>query len=134
MVGMQMDEFLARWHVMIESGDSSALPDMLAEDVVFRSPFAFTPYRGRRAVAGLLQTVIQVFRDFRYHRQFVSRDSAALEFSASVGDLSLKGIDLIRLGEDGRIVDFEVMIRPANALLALGEEMGRRLAALGIKP
>lgn len=129
-----MDEFLARWHAMIESGDSRALPDMLAEDVEFRSPFAFTPYRGRRAVAGLLQTVIQVFRDFRYHRIFVAGDSAALEFSAYVGELSLKGVDLIRLDGDGRIVDFEVMIRPANALLALGEEMGRRLAALGVKP
>ena len=134
MVDTQMDDFLARWHAMIESGDSRALPDMLAEDVEFRSPFAFTPYQGRRAVAGLLQTVIQVFRDFHYHRQFVAGDSAALEFSAFIGGLSLKGIDLIRLDADGRIVDFEVMIRPANALLALGEEMGKRLAALGIKP
>ena len=78
--------------------------------------------------------MIQVFGEFRYHRQFVAGDSAALEFSAYIGDLSLKGIDLIRLGDDGRIVDFEVMIRPANALLALGEEMGKRLAAQGIKP
>ena len=134
MAETRMDDFLARWHAMIESGDSRALPEMLAEDVVFRSPFAFTPYRGRHAVAALLQTVIQVFGDFRYHRQFVAGDSAALEFSASVGDLSLKGIDLIRLDADGRIVEFEVMIRPANALLALGEEMGKRLAALGVKP
>lgn len=129
-----MDDFLARWHGMIESGDSRALPDMLAEAVEFRSPFAFTPYRGQRAVAGLLQTVIQVFGDFRYHREFVAGDSAALEFSATVGDLTLKGIDLIRLDAAGRIMDFEVMIRPANALLALGEEMGKRLATLGIKP
>lgn len=133
MAETRMDDFLARWHAMIESGDSRALPEMLAEDVVFRSPFAFTPYRGRRTVAALLQTVIQVFRDFRYHREFVAGDSAALEFSAFVGEFSLKGIDLIRLDADGRIVEFEVMIRPANALLALGEEMGRRLAALGIK-
>ncbi len=134
MAETRMDDFLARWHAMIESGDSRVLPEMLAEDVEFRSPFAFTPYRGRRAVAALLQTVIQVFGDFRYHRQFVAGDSAALEFSAFVGELSLKGIDLIRLDADGRIVDFEVMIRPANALLALGEEMGKRLAALGVKP
>ncbi|MCL4827016.1 MAG: nuclear transport factor 2 family protein [Caldilinea sp.] len=130
----RMDEFLVRWFAMIESGNGRALPDMLAEDVEFRSPFAFTPYRGRRAVAGLLQTVMQVLRDFRYHRQFVAGDSVALEFGAYIGDLSLKGIDLIRLDDDGRIVDFEVMIRPANALLALGEEMGKRLAAQNIKP
>ena len=129
-----IEQFLTRWHAMINARDLPALPELLAANVEFRSPFAFTPYRGRPAVAALLQTVIQVFRDFRYHRQFVAGDSVALEFSAFVGDLSLKGIDLIRLDEDGRIVDFEVMIRPANALMALGEEMGRRLAAQGIKP
>ena len=134
MADKHMDAFLARWHAMIESGDSRTLPEMLAEEVILYSPFAFTSYRGRRAVAALLQTVIQVFRDFCYHREFVAGDSAALEFSAFVGDLSLKGIDLIRLDADGRIVEFEVMIRPANALLALGEEMGKRLAVLGIKP
>ena len=52
-----------------------------------------------------------------------------LEFSAKVGDKSLKGIDMIRFDETGKIVDFEVMIRPFNALQALGAEMGARLAA-----
>ncbi|MBV6247452.1 UNVERIFIED_CONTAM: nuclear transport factor 2 family protein, partial [Pseudomonas aeruginosa] len=31
--------------------------------------------------------------------------------------------------DDGRIVDFEVMVRPMSGLQALGEEMGRRLAS-----
>ena len=35
----------------------------------------------------------------------------------------------IFLQSGGRIVDFEVMIRPASQLKALAEEMGRRLAA-----
>ncbi len=51
-----------------------------------------------------------------------------LEFSARVGERELKGIDMIRFDEAGRIVDFEVMIRPMSGLAALGEEMGRRLA------
>jgi hypothetical protein len=55
--------------------------------------------------------------------------SVVLEFSAAVGDKSLKGIDMIRFDEEGKIVDFEVMIRPFNALQALGAEMGARLAA-----
>ena len=41
----------------------------------------------------------------------------------------LKGIDQIRFDDEGLIVDFEVMIRPLNALQALGAEMGARLAA-----
>jgi hypothetical protein len=52
-----------------------------------------------------------------------------LEFEARIGELSMRGIDLIETNEQGKIVDFEVMIRPANALQVLGAEMGRRLAA-----
>jgi hypothetical protein len=50
-----------------------------------------------------------------------------LEFSARIGDKQLKGIDMIRFDEQGRIVDFEVMIRPFNSLQTLGDAMGRRL-------
>jgi len=53
-----------------------------------------------------------------------------LEFSAEVNGKQLKGIDLVRFDEQGRIVDFEVMVRPFNGLQALGEEMGQRLAAV----
>ncbi|MNP64697.1 hypothetical protein D3C76_1602140 [compost metagenome] len=52
-----------------------------------------------------------------------------LEFSARVGEKELKGIDMIRFNEQGRIVEFEVMVRPLSGLQALGEEMGRRLGA-----
>ena len=51
-----------------------------------------------------------------------------LEFSARVGDKQLKGIDLVRFDEDGKIVEFEVMVRPLSGLQALGAAMGARLA------
>jgi hypothetical protein len=76
-----------------------------------------------------LRTVITILENFTYHRQFVADDgrNVVLEFSANVGDKALKGIDMIRFDDDGRIVEFEVMIRPFNALQALGAEMGARL-------
>jgi len=76
--------------------------------------------------------VIGVFEDFEYQRELATDDglSAVLEFSARVGDKQLKGIDLIRFDADGRIVDFEVMIRPLSGLQALGDEMGRRVGPL----
>ncbi len=40
----------------------------------------------------------------------------------------LKGIDLVQFDADGKIVDFEVMVRPLSGLQALGEEMGKRVA------
>lgn len=51
-----------------------------------------------------------------------------LEFSARVGERQIKGIDLICFDEAGKIVEFEVMVRPMSGLQALGEEMARRLA------
>ena len=128
----EVEQMLMRWHELVSRRDMRELPGLLHPEVVFRSPFAHTPYTGAAKVAALLGTVIQVFEDFVYERQFVAQDSVALEFRARVGKLSLKGIDLIRCDAQGKIVEFEVMIRPANALLALGEEMGKRLAAQGV--
>ena len=121
---------LARWHDMIGQMDLAALPDLLHPDVVFRSPMAHSPYPGAPVVAAILGTVVQVFEDFTYHRQLASEDglNVVLEFSATVKGKQLKGIDLIRFDEQGRIVDFEVMVRPMSGLQVLGEEMGRRLA------
>ena len=121
---------LQRWHDMIEQMDVTPLPELLHPEAVFRSPMAHSPYPGAPVVATILGTVIQVFEDFTYHRQLASADglSVVLEFSANVKGKQLKGIDLIRFDEQGRIVDFEVMVRPMSGLQVLGEEMGRRLA------
>ena len=118
---------LDRWHGIVFNRDRAELQAMLAEDVIFRSPYAWRSYEGRQAAWLILSTVMEVFQDFTYHRELVDGDNWALEFSARVGDLSLKGIDLIRLDGAGRIVAFEVFIRPFNGLQALGAEMGRRL-------
>ena len=123
---------LAHWHAMIERQDLSELGAILHPQAVFRSPMAFKPYQSAQAVALLLRTVLTVFEDFAYHRQLMSEDgqNVVLEFSARVGDKSLKGIDLIQFDADGRITDFEVMVRPLNGLQALGAEMGARLGHL----
>ena len=123
---------LASWHRMIATGDLGALPSLLHAGATFRSPMALKPYASANAVNLILTTVFGVFEDFVYHRELASDDglNAVLEFSARVGDKQLKGIDLIRFDTDGKIVDFEVMIRPLNGLQALGEQMGQRIGPL----
>ena len=120
---------LATWHRMVAARDLKALPTLLHPDAVFRSPMAFPPYQSAQAVALILNTVLGVFENFTYDRELSSGDglSVVLEFSANVGDKQLKGIDLIRFDAQGKIIEFEVMIRPLNGLLALGQEMGKRL-------
>lgn len=121
---------LQRWHQFVAAKDLRPLPELLHPQAVFRSPMAHTPYPGAPAVNLILNTVLQVFQDFAYHRELASADglSVVLEFSAKVGERELKGIDMIRFDKAGKIVEFEVMVRPMSALQALGEEMGRRLA------
>ncbi|WP_439878986.1 nuclear transport factor 2 family protein [Pseudomonas prosekii] len=122
---------LSQWHTMIRTGDLQALPSLLAPDAVFRSPMAHTPYPGAAVVSMILNTVFGVFEDFAYHRELATADdlNVVLEFSASVSGKQLKGIDMIRFNEDGKIVEFEVMVRPLSGLQALGAEMGQRLGA-----
>jgi 2,4-dienoyl-CoA reductase (NADPH2) len=115
---------------MVAAGDLSELPSILHKKAVFRSPMAHTPYPSAQAVQVILGTVVKVFEDFTYYRTYCSEDgmSAILEFSAKVNGKELKGIDQIRFDADGKIVDFEVMVRPMSALQALGDEMATRLA------
>lgn len=122
---------IQKWHHMLESRDMGILNDLLADDVVFRSPVAYSPYPGKQVVIFILTNVIQIFENFTYHREFYTEDeqSVVLEFSANVGEKKLKGIDMIRFNEQGKIVDFEVMIRPKSGLEALAAQMGQRMAA-----
>jgi hypothetical protein len=121
---------LARWHHMVARRDASALTELLRPDAIFRSPVAYKPYEGAAAVAHILRTVLGVFANFAYHRELATDDghSVVLEFSAEVGGKQLKGVDLIRFDDAGLICEFEVMIRPASGLQALGAEMAARLA------
>ncbi len=123
---------LAQWHAMLARRDLGQLPELLHPQALFRSPMAFKPYAGAPTVNLILNTVLKVFEDFAYHRELATADglSVVLEFSAKVGERELKGTDMIRFDEEGKIVEFEVMIRPMSGLQALGEEMARRLAPL----
>ncbi|MBN9339199.1 MAG: FAD-dependent oxidoreductase, partial [Comamonadaceae bacterium] len=125
-----VQESLATWHAMVAEGSMAQLASILHPKAVFRSPMAHTPYPSAQAVQLILGTVVKVFEDFTYHRSYASEDglSVVLEFSAKVNGKELKGIDQIRFDEEGKIVDFEVMVRPMSGLQALGEEMGKRLA------
>jgi len=124
---MKSDAFRAA----AEAKDFSAVEDLFAEDVTFRSPVVFKPYEGRDAVAMLLGAVVQVFEDFRYTDHTETGDTATLAFSARVGDKELDGIDLLRFDGDGKIREMAVYVRPMSGVHALAEGMKAKLEALG---
>ena len=126
-----MTDPLALWHQAIVERDISLLDEVLAEDITFRPPTYWKERQGKAVTKLLLSNVVEIFEDFEYRRQWIDGDEWALEFSARIGDLHLKGIDLMHL-EDGEIVELEVLIRPPTAVEALKNEMGRRLTELGM--
>jgi hypothetical protein len=125
------EQTLRRWHEMVAAQDLGQVATLCTRDIVFRSPVAFAPYQGAELVAAFLQQALQTFDDFRYHRNFGDGEqSIVLEFSAKVAGKELKGIDMIRFDEQGLMAEFEVMVRPATGLQALGTEMARRMGPL----
>lgn len=119
---------LKDWHRFVETKSEDVLRPLFADTTVFRSPFVHLPIPGRPASVLILTAVVQIFENFRYHRTFVAGShDVTLEFSANIGDLQLKGVDLVKFDASGKIVEFEVMIRPFRALEALSNLMSARI-------
>lgn len=127
----KFSEQLAAWHEFVETQNAEILNELLADEVKFHSPFVWKPKEGKEITTLILKTVTTVFQEFRYVREILDEENWALEFEAKIGELTLRGVDLIKLNDNGKIIDFEVMVRPANALQELGMEMGRRLQMQG---
>ncbi len=117
------DEFLAKWHRLVEARDLVALEQILADDVSMGAPPYWDKLKGRPLVHHLLGLIIRTIEDFSYHREWHDdsrgQGEIALEFHGRVGELKLQGIDLISLNERGELQNLDVVIRPMNALEAL---------------
>jgi hypothetical protein len=129
----RLESTAARFRAAVEQGDIDALGELLAPEVVFRSPVTFHPFVGRETVSSLLNEVGLVFEDFRYTSALRGEGSHALIFAARVGDRELEGLDLLRFDEQGLIADFTVMLRPLSALVPFAQAMAERVAAAGLE-
>ena len=110
----------------VEARDENAIAALLAEDVVFTSPVAFTPYPGKATTAAILRAVMRVFEDFHYVREIADVDGqdSALIFKAVVSGKQVNGCDFLHVNDKGLIDDFTVMVRPLSAAVAVSEAMG----------
>lgn len=125
---------LERWHQVVSNKDFDLLNELLDENVEFHSPTLWAPKKGIMVTAFILQTVIGIFEDFQYHREFTNEQDCALEFSATVNGKKLKGIDLIHWNDEGKITLFEVMVRPMNGVQNLYDRMTEELQKAGLIP
>jgi hypothetical protein len=108
--------------------DIQASAAELAQGVVMLNPATDDPVIGRDAVAGALRAVEAACDDFRHTHLLSDHGTSAtplyaLAFEATVGDQTLRGVDLLELDEHDRIRSFTVLARPMSALMALGARM-----------
>jgi hypothetical protein len=134
-----IDGVVERWHRHLRGDLPGGLDDLLHEDVVFYSPIVYTPQEGREITKLYLTAAGQTLPGdgareggdgggessggFRYTKQVLASDTAVLEFETTVGGKYVNGVDIIRCDDDGRIVEFRVMIRPLQAVNLVHEQM-----------
>jgi hypothetical protein len=113
----------------IVAGDHDAALATIADDVEFRSPAVYKPYRGKEQVDGLLRVVASVFENFRYTNEWRDGRTTILFFEANVGDRELQGVDILEENDAGLVERFTVMVRPLSGLQALAQAIAARLGA-----
>lgn len=131
-----IEDVIERWHAHLRGALPGGLDELLDDDVVFYSPIVFTPQRGKAITTLYLQAAGQTLPGdkaskgdgaadggFRYTKQVLVGDTAVLEFETTVEGKYVNGVDIIRVNNAGRIVEFRVMIRPLQAVNLVHEQM-----------
>ena len=123
-------DVIERWHDMMSGSSQDGLFELLAEDCIFWSPVVHTPQRGRDITYLYLSAASQVFSDdFCYVSEMLDGSRAVLEFTCSIDDIQINGVDIIHV-TDRQISEFKVMVRPLKAVNKVHERMMRMLEKL----
>lgn len=145
-----IDETVAKWHRHLRGELPGGLDELLHDDVVFYSPIVYTPQQGRAITKLYLEAAVQTLPGdrpkgvgasdgaldggrpggFRYTKQVLAGSVAVLEFETTVEGKYINGVDIIRCDDDGRIVEFRVMIRPLQAVNLVHRQMAAALDSM----
>ncbi len=120
---------VATWHELVRTRNAGGLDSLLADEVVFHSPVVHTPQAGKAITIRYLSAAFHVFFDesFRYVRELTGPRDAVLEFQVEIDGISVNGVDMLKWNDEGRIVDFKVLIRPLKAINLIHQKMAAML-------
>lgn len=105
------------WHDMVRRQDLDRLDEILAPDCVFLSPIVHTPQEGFELTSMYLHGALSVFNEsFCYVKEVVTPQHAVLEFTCDLDGIVINGVDIMSFNDEGRIVEFKVMLRPLKAV------------------
>lgn len=108
--------------------DFAAMRELLHPDVVLNSPILSTPFVGREAVLELFEVITETLEDVRYTVDIADGDVRFFSWNTRVRGTAMQGADILRLDEDGRIVEFTVFFRPLKGIAVLASALGKGLA------
>ncbi len=133
-----------KWDAHLRGELPGGLDELLHDDCVFLSPIVFTPQRGKELTKLYLGAAGNVLPGdpggadaperpagadgaddgkFRYVKKVLDGNHAVLEFETTVDGIAVNGVDIITCDDDGRIIEFKVMIRPLKAIDKVHENM-----------
>jgi hypothetical protein len=96
---------LSHWHAVVESKNPALLHDLLADEVVFRSPAVFAPQEGKALTSSYLSAALKVLGpSLRYVSQWHDNASAVLEFEADLDGVYVQGVDILRWNAEGPLL------------------------------
>lgn len=121
------------WHEIVRTRNASGLNELLDDNVVFYSPVVHTPQVGKAITLMYLTAALHVFANdsFRYVREVIGESDAVLEFETEIEGIIVNGVDMIKWNNDGKIVEFKVMVRPLRAINLIHTKMRAMLEAFG---
>ncbi len=138
-----IEHVIEKWHAHLRGELPGGLDELLDDDVVFYSPIVYTPQEGKAITTLYLQAAGQTLPGdtstststgadapsggFRYTKSVLAGDTAVLEFETTVEGKYVNGVDIIRCNDEGRIVEFRVMIRPLQAINLVHRQMAAML-------
>jgi hypothetical protein len=111
----------------LQRGDRARLESLLAEEVAFNSPIR--TYVGRDDVAHLLTIIATVVDELSDTREIAQGDATVTLLRGVVDAQDIDGVLVAIAGDDGRVVELTLVLRPLKTLLAAVERMGQALAS-----
>jgi SnoaL-like domain len=118
-----------------ELHDATVLRDALHPDVVLRSPLSDrVRFAGREPVIEVIGAALAVFADLRHHTEIGDDRTRVLVSSGTVDGVAFDETTVLRLADDGRIVQIALSIRPLPALAAVMRAIGGGLLTAQGKP
>ena len=123
-----MSDLHHRYHAAAAAKDVSGVLAAMRDDIRMHSPTKLTPFEGKVMVGYLFGHLFEVLEDFTFTHAVTGAGRAVLFFRCRISGRQAEGCDILEFDAAGQIADFRVMIRPLNALAALNQVMGIRLA------